>query len=161
MSGISGRNFDYNKGVMKMKKGISPLISVIMLIAFTMIVAGILAGWATQFVTQSRSELQFCSRAQLLIQRAYYDNATQTLALAMFNTGDVPLHGFSVRLIYNNETVTAEKFETLNISYQDIKTISVLSDDTLKQVLVQSMECKGAQDQVGKYDIQGIGFRPG
>ena len=92
-----------------MRKGISPLISVIMLIAFTMIVAGILAGWATQFVTQSRSELQFCSKAQLLIQRAYYDNTTQALTIALFNTGDVPLHGFAVRLTYNNETITSTK----------------------------------------------------
>jgi len=142
-----------------MKKGISPLISVIMLIAFTMIVAGILAGWATQFVTQSRSELQFCAKAQLLIQRAYYENASQTLTLALFNTGDVPLHGFAVRMTYNNESITSIKYETMNISYQDIKTVTLPTDDTLKQVVVQSLECRGAQDLIGRYDIQGLGFR--
>ncbi len=143
-----------------MRKGISPLIAVIMLIAFTMIVAGILAGWATQFVTQSRSELQFCARAQLLIQRAYYDNSTQELTLALFNTGDVPLRGFAVRLVYQNESITSTKFENLNISYQDIETVTLTTDDTLKQVVVQSLECRGAQDLVGRYDIQGLGFRP-
>ena len=142
-----------------MRKGISPLIAVIMLIAFTMIVAGILAGWATQFVTQSRSELQFCARAQLLIQRAYYDNDTKELTLALFNTGDVPLEGFAVRLTYQNETITSTKFEDLNISYQDIKTITLSTDDTLKQVVVQSLQCRGAQDMIGRYDIQGLGFR--
>ena len=143
-----------------MRKGISPLIAVIMLIAFTMIVAGILAGWATQFVTQSRSELQFCARAGLLIQRAYYDNNTKELSLALFNTGDVPLEGFSVRLVYQNETIVSQKFESLNISYQDIKTVKVSADDTLKQVFVQSLQCRGAQDLIGRYDIQGLGFRP-
>ncbi len=142
-----------------MRKGISPLISVIMLIAFTMIVAGILAGWATQFVTQSRSELQFCSKAQLLIQRAYYDNATNKLTIALFNTGDVPLHGFAVRITYQNETITSTKYETLNISYQDIKTVEMNTDDTLKQVVVQSLECRGAQDLIGRYDVQGLGFK--
>ena len=142
-----------------MRKGISPLISVIMLIAFTMIVAGILAGWATQFVTQSRSELQFCAKAQLLIQRAYYDNTTQTLTLALFNTGDVPLNGFSVRTTYQNESITSTKFESMNISYQDIKTVAMSSDDTLKEVAVQSLQCRGAQDLVGRYDIQGLGFK--
>jgi flagellin-like protein len=144
---------------MKMRKGISPLISVIMLIAFTMIVAGILAGWATQFVTQSRSELQFCSKAQLLIQRAYYDNTTGQLTLALFNTGDVPLNGFAVRTTYQNELITSTKFEGLNISYQDIKTVTIPSDDTLKEVAVQSLQCRGAQDLVGRYDIQGLGFK--
>lgn len=143
-----------------MRKGISPLIAVIMLIAFTMIVAGILAGWATQFVTQSRSELQFCGRAQLLIQRAYYDDVTQDLTLNLFNTGDVPLRGFAVRLNYENGSVESIKFESLNISYQDIETVTVLTDTTLQQVVVQSLQCRGAQDLIGRYDIQGLGFKP-
>lgn len=142
-----------------MRKGISPLIAVIMLIAFTMIVAGILAGWATQFVTQSRSELQFCARAQLLIQRAYFENASNQLTLALFNTGDVPLSGFAVRLLYQNQSITSTKFESMNISYQDIKTVTLATDDTLEQVVVQSLECRGAQDMVGRYDVQGLGFR--
>jgi flagellin-like protein len=142
-----------------MRKGISPLIAVIMLIAFTMIVAGILAGWATQFVTQSRSELQFCARAQLLVQRAYYDEQSSNLTLALFNTGDVPLKGFVVRLTYENESIVSNKFETMNISYQDIEIVTLPTDDTLKQVVVQSLECRGAQDLVGRYDIQGLGFR--
>ena len=144
---------------MRKKRGISPLISVIMLIAFTMIVAGILAGWATQFMTQSRSELQRCSKAQLLIQRAYYENTTQTLTLALYNTGSVPLSGFSVVLTYQNETVTANKFEALNISSLDIKTIAMPTDDTLDEIIIQSMECKSAQDMINRYDIQGLGFR--
>src|SRR3989344_7488969 len=34
------------------KKGISPLIAAVLLIAFTMAIAGIMATWATQFSTQ-------------------------------------------------------------------------------------------------------------
>jgi len=143
-----------------MKKGISPLISVIMLIAFTMVVAGILAGWATQFVTQSRSELQFCSRAQILIQRAYYNTDDKKLTIALFNTGDVPLNGFAVRVTYENESIESFKQESLSLSYQDIKTIELYIDSTIKQVIVQSLQCRGAQDMIGRYDISGLGFRP-
>lgn len=142
-----------------MKKGISPLIAVILLIAFTMIVAGILAGWATQFVTQTRSELQFCAKSQLLIQRAYFDNTTKELTVALFNTGDVPLKGFAVRLTYQNESIVSVKLEEMNISYQDIKTVTLATDETLKQVVAQSLECRGAQDLITRYDIQGLGFR--
>jgi hypothetical protein len=47
----------------------------------------------------------------------------------------------------------------MNISYQDIKTVAMSSDDTLKEVAVQSLQCRGAQDLVGRYDIQGLGFK--
>lgn len=141
------------------RKGISPLIAVIMLIAFTMIVAGILAGWATQFVTQSRDELQYCARAQLLIQRAYYENSTNELTLALFNTGDVPLNGFHITLTYQNDSLVSRKYETFNISYQDIKTLTTAAEENLKSVSVRSLQCRGAQDFVGRYDIQGLGFR--
>lgn len=141
-----------------MRKAISPLIAVIMLIAFTMIVAGILAGWATQFVTQSRENLQFCSRAQILMQRAYYDNTTGNLTISLYNTGDVTLQGFTVLLTYDKET-TSEKFEDVQIEHQDIEQLVVSTDDTLTQVAVHSMECEGAQDVIDRYGIQGLGFR--
>lgn len=138
-------------------KGISPLIAVIMLIAFTMIVAGILAGWATQFVQTQRSELQFCSKAQILIQRAYFDSGSSNLNLAVYNTGSVPLSGFSVIMTYSNQTITTAKFENTTINYQEIGTIAVPIDNTLSEVVVQSLQCRGAQDLVGRYYIQGLG----
>src|SRR3989338_298115 len=53
------RNFPYLRRnaqlrVIKMhnRKGISPLIAAVLLIAFTMAIAGIMATWATQFSTQ-------------------------------------------------------------------------------------------------------------
>lgn len=141
-----------------MRKGISPLIAVIMLIAFTMVVAGILAGWATQFVQTQRSELQFCVKAQILIQRAYYDTNTKNLTLQIYNTGDVPLSGFSVILTYENNTMESKRYAELNISSQDIKTVTIPIDETLNEVVVQSLQCRGAQDLIGKYDVQGLGF---
>ncbi|NIO22431.1 MAG: type IV pilin [Candidatus Aenigmarchaeota archaeon] len=143
-----------------MRKGISPLIAVIMLIAFTMIVAGILAGWATTFVTTQREELQFCAKAQLLIQNANYNDTTKNLTIALFNTGDVPLRGFVARLTYANNTVASERsgLETLEIASQDIRTVTVSVDDTLDKVVIQSLQCRGAQDLIGKYDIRGLGY---
>ena len=132
------------------------MIAVIMLIAFTMIVAGILAGWATQFVQTQRSELQFCSKAQILIQRAYFDGS-DTLTLAVYNTGSVPLKGYSVILTYANQSISTYKEENTTIDYQEIGNIVVNTDDTLSEVVVQSLQCRGAQDLVGRYYIQGLG----
>ena len=148
-----------------MRKGISPLIAVIMLIAFTMIVAGILAGWATTFVTQQREELQFCGRAQLLIQNANYNDTSKVLTIALFNTGDVPLLGFVARMTYENNTVASDRIgldatriDKLEIASQDIKTIRLGTADNLEKVVIQSLQCRGAQDMIGKYDIRGLGY---
>ncbi len=144
-----------------MRKGISPLIAVIMLIAFTMIVAGILAGWATQFVEQQRSELALCSRSGVLIQRAYYDDTNGNLTLHIYNTGDVDLSGFSARLTYedpmtNQKTTVPNRLGSLNISAQNIKTYTMPANDTLYEFVLQSLQCKGAQDIIYKYDIEGL-----
>ncbi|MBN2043255.1 MAG: hypothetical protein JW754_05640 [Candidatus Aenigmarchaeota archaeon] len=142
-----------------MRKGISPLIAVIMLIAFTMIVAGILAGWATQFVEQQRSELALCSRAGILIQRAYFGNGNLTLHI--FNTGDVDLSGFSARLTYTSNTTgqrytIPQRLGGLNVSSQNIQTYIIPANNTLYEFVLQSLQCKGAQDIIYKYDIEGL-----
>ncbi|MEM2954884.1 MAG: hypothetical protein QW625_02975, partial [Candidatus Nanoarchaeia archaeon] len=72
---------------------------------------------------------------------------------------DVPLNGFSVRIVYQNESIISIKREDLNISDQDIQTIEIETDKDIKQVIVQSLQCRGAQDLIGRYDIQGIGFK--
>jgi len=145
---------------MKNKKGISALISVIILISFTMVVAGILAAWATQFVQQQRSELQFCAKAKLLIQRSYYDNNTKNLTLLVYNYGDVPLKGFSMQLFFNpakNDVKTVK--DDRIIQPQEVSTI-VIEDvaNTLEEVSIRSLQCEGAQDSNGRYDIQGLGY---
>ena len=65
-------------------KGISPLVAVIMLIAFTMIVAGILAGWATRFASEQRATLEKCVRANLIVKKAIFTtNATDNWVTLM------------------------------------------------------------------------------
>lgn len=144
-----------------MRKGISPLIAVIMLIAFTMIVAGILAGWATQFVEQQRSELSLCSKASILIQTANYDPVNQELNVQIFNTGDVDLIGFSVRITEKDEatqqtTTTPYRLGNSTINSQEIESYTFNVTDELYEFVIQSLQCKGAQDMIYKYDIRGL-----
>ncbi len=144
-----------------MRKGISPLIAVIMLIAFTMIVAGILAGWATQFVEQQRSELSLCSKASILIQTANYDPNNQQLNVQVFNTGDVDLIGFSVRITERNETTqqtttTPYRLGNFTLDSQSIESYTFDVTPSLYEFVIQSLQCKGAQDMIYKYDIRGL-----
>lgn len=136
------------------KKGISPLVAVIMLIAFTMIVAGILAGWATRFATEQRSMLEKCVRSNIVIKKAVY--ADPNLNMMLYNAGTVPLKGFSVIVTYDedgppmpsawriNSTLSANSFETF---------IHNLTNTSIDYIEVRSEECQGAYDLIRGYDV--------
>ncbi|UCD03366.1 MAG: hypothetical protein JSV63_01895 [Candidatus Aenigmatarchaeota archaeon] len=138
------------------RKGISPLVAVIMLIAFTMIVAGILAGWATRFATEQRTILEKCVRADVMLRTAVYDTATSNLTLMLYNPGTVPLKDFMVLVSYDENgppipstweiksTLNANSFETF---------VHNLSDSNIDYIEVRSVECGGAQDLIRGFDV--------
>jgi outer membrane murein-binding lipoprotein Lpp len=103
--------------------------------------------------------IQFCSKAQLFIQNAYYNTTTNELTIATFNTGERPLTGISVRITYQNETIRNFTNEDIQISYQEIKRITIQTDENIKQVAIQSLQCRGAQDLINRYDISGLSFQ--
>ncbi len=143
------------------KKGISPLVAVIMLIAFTMIVAGILAGWATRFATEQRSMLEKCVRANLVIKKAVFDSAqnpdsSYNMTIMLYNAGTVPLKDFQAQVTYDENgpaipetwtisgTLSANAFETF---------VHNVTDSNIEYIEVRSVECQGAYDLLRGYDI--------
>ena len=143
-------------------KGISPLIAVIMLIAFTMVVSGVLASWATQFV---RTELQKCTNAGIWIERASFAYTNQsaglgTLTLQITNTGTVDLTGFTITMNYENGTIMLNKnYANETIASKDTKLLTIDTADNIASVDIVSKECpKIAKDSIQKAYIQGLGF---
>lgn len=139
------------------KKGISPLISVILLIAFTMVVAGILAAWATQFVRVRQSEFVKCSDAGVLIQSSYYDSDDSRLYTNVFNNGKVDMEGFSLIVTLENGSVISSS-SNVTIGSGTVGTFNITTPVNVKEVSIRSRQCQGAQDSIGKYYIQGIGY---
>ena len=138
-------------------KAISPLIAVIMLIAFTMIIAGILATWTTNFATRSRVQIEFCSDAGAYIQGGTYDaTAPGTLNLVVFNNGKVPL-SFIGLLTYKNGSVFRYPTTLDNVTAGSITTFKMtgISSD-LDQATIQSKECTGVQDLLYSRNIRGM-----
>jgi len=140
-------------------KGISPLVAVIMLIAFTMIVAGILAGWATRFASEQRASLEKCVRANLIIKRATYDSVAGNVTLMLYNPGTVPLRGFQVVVTYDDQgppmpntwtipgSVVSNSYETFTHNLTDVH---------VDYIEIRSIECQGAYDMIRGYDIIGL-----
>jgi len=135
------------------RKGISPLIATIMLIAFTMIIAGILATWTTNFATRQRVQIEFCSDAGAYIQGGTYDSGT--LNLVVFNNGKVPL-SFIGLLTYQNGTVYRYHTTLDNVTAGSIRTFSMSVSSDLDQATIQSKECTGVQDLLYSRNIRGL-----
>ena len=143
--------------IMHSRKGISPLVAVIMLIAFTLVVAGVVASWATTFANSQREDLQFCTNARVLVYRGDYVPATNTLTLQVYNNGRVDLD-LDAWTTYDNGTV-AKHPAGMNITAGDIKPLAFTGVDgtLLEEATVQSRRCQGTQDLIKAVDIYGIG----
>ena len=139
-------------------KGVSPLVAVITLIAVTLIIAGFLANWATQFTERQTREIQNCLGAEAIIQGATYDSGTNTLILYVNNRGDIDLT-FDVLLKYSDGTVDKEtnSGNGYAIDATDLDTITLSGvASTLSEASIESRECRSAQDFVGKSWINGM-----
>ena len=136
-------------------KGISPLVAVILLIAFTLVVAGILAGWATQFARQQQRGIEYCLDAQVFIYSGNYNNGI--LNLVVYNQGEVDLT-FKTLLSYKNGSIVMYNV-TKGVSAGTIETLA-LSDpnnfSNLSEVTIQAEKCPGAQDFLEARNINGL-----
>jgi flagellin-like protein len=142
------------------RKGISPLVAVIMLIAFTLIVAGILAGWATRFAETQREQISYCVDARILLSRGTYDPSTDTLRLVLYNYGKVDLT-LSALLTYSDIILHPEELalmpKAFNISAGDTKVFTILNvTDDLEKIEIRSDDCPGTQDILRNLDITGL-----
>ncbi|MCK5017467.1 MAG: hypothetical protein KAS32_10405 [Candidatus Peribacteraceae bacterium] len=139
-------------------KGISPLIAVIMLIAFTLVVSGIFFSWTSQFAYSQRETLQICSKASIVSQNAYYNSETNRVNVVIYNTGNVPLKGFSVMISYIGAGLpkVVKDFFEKEIESDDIGLFPIEYDRNINTIVIQSLECKNAQDMISIYDVDGL-----
>ena len=160
---------------MKKLRGISPLVAVIMLIAFTLISAGMLAGFVTQMTETQTRAAEVCVDARVQLQKAVWDGDSDpdptegNLTLTVYNYGKVNLR-LKVLLSYSNESQHPGGVATHDTTFPvDAGKISVqkLGDigDDLTEVTIKSMqcdqpcyECQGAQDFLPYMNIKGLGY---
>jgi flagellin-like protein len=144
-----------------MLKGISPLVAVIMLIAFTLVIGGILAAWVSQFTIGQRTMVQRCTGAMVILQRGSYDSGAKNLTLVINNYGNVDLAFVPIILQSGATTKLADK---IYVAAGSIVTYNLTGiESTLEQVTIQSMDCDppcykclGAQDLLLNTDIRGL-----
>lgn len=116
-----------------MRKGISPLVAAVILIAATMSIAGILSYWATSFVrtrlttAENVTEETKCLAAQFRLYSGSYDNTTTPTELIMIleNQRSVNLELKDLYLFYPdtrleikpiNEALEGNRLKSINVT---------------------------------------------
>lgn len=86
-----------------MRKGLSPLVAVVLLVALTMATFGLIASWMTSttntelgIIEKSAKKHINCTDAMLEINAVSCSNSSQKLRVSIRNSGEVPLYDFSV-----------------------------------------------------------------
>lgn len=137
------------------KKGVSPLIAVIVLIAFTLIVAGMLATWASRFARESLPPTQ-CFNVDVLIQGATYDASTSTLNLYVkYRKGETQLVFDTLFKDQNGTIYQPGTTNTIDVGELRTFTFSGISN-TLEEATIQSQECTTVQDFIQRQYITGL-----
>jgi flagellin-like protein len=111
------------------RKGISPIIASVLLLAVSLAVVGIFSGWApelAQDVTESTSNSTYetiaCNEASVEIRSAYWDGTDAVLSVR--NTGDEDL---------NNLTLAA--FDQDGVLLEDETDVSIASGALSKETI--------------------------
>jgi len=129
-------------GVRSRKKGISPLVAAVLLIAVTMTLAGILAYWTTNFFETSLPEQNQtetdCMYADFSIYSCTYFNDSAKVTLSLENTQTIELKDLEVYFIYSNSTISN----------------SVPLNDTLQEGALKSYQLTGVTDPFAKLRVK-------
>lgn len=117
-----------------MKKGISPLVAAVILIAATMSIAGIISFWASSFVTRELSGAEnvtaetICTAAKFRLYSGTYDPSSKELVVILENQRlqEIKLDRLylfyspnSLRSIGVNGTLAGNELKSFNISGVD------------------------------------------
>lgn len=128
------------------RKGISPLIAAVLLIAFTMAVASLFAQWAPRLMNQATgdtsnrtAQLQDCSRYAIDI-----DFANDTHARVVQNRGPDGIGDIIVRWNYEGQAPKINRSGTIG-QIQGTSTVTSNTTGTLEEVIATSSACQTVQ----------------
>lgn len=128
-----------------MRKGISPIVAAVLLIAVTMSLAGLLAYWASNFVKTelptANSSDTTCQFTGFQIYQCNYSNSSQNISVVLYNYRTNPVTDIQATVfdvnnlpVWVNETVGG----TLNPGAIIAYTISGIPSNFTKIVLTSS-----------------------
>lgn len=151
ISNNGSEQMSFNKTSDKKKhitKGISPLIAAVLLIAFTMAIAGIMATWATTFSSERLSSAQKCVFSiEILDMRFSSGNVTVRIGN---NLKAEALTGFKASIIYedgtkNKDSIDLSAYNLTSLAPLERKTVVINTNEQTRPVTFEivSLTCSG------------------
>jgi flagellin-like protein len=94
-----------------MRKGVSPFLATVLLIAFAIAVAAIFGGWITSFTTQTTEEVQersekrvTCSYGGIALEDLVYNISSTNFSGKVENTDIITLGNIDFEIFYADDT---------------------------------------------------------
>ena len=117
-----------------MKKGVSPIIAAVLLIAVTVGIAAIVINWASTFTKQETGKIEGnahteCSGLTLRFDETpAFDSSSHKITLKMTNIGTNEFDAVKELVIWNDDNITHFN-KTFNITKGDYKIITLTDSD--------------------------------
>ena len=92
-------------------KGLSPIVATVLLIVFTMSLAGVVAFWSRGLATGSSSQTSLssqCKAAQFEFLNCHYNSSGQTVVFSLNNVKGTDISNMKAFVEYKNGTFSSE-----------------------------------------------------
>jgi len=155
-------------------KGISPLVATVLLIAFTVAVAGLLSNWLTGFASQSAQQVSSsssvtlsCTYGGVSLGNLKYNSTQNNMTGYIENTGTVSIGNLSLQIIYTNKTIVTYNLcsigsigsnctaKNISLSPRDVITFSVPSQNNYETLRVAT-NCSSVYDTATSAEISSV-----
>jgi len=96
------KDYDFMKKFVQAKRGISPIVSALLMLLITVIAFGTVLGYVNNFISAQRDNTLATIRERLVVEDIWF-HLNNTISIYVANVGTVPLQITEVRV--NNENV--------------------------------------------------------
>lgn len=139
-------------------KGVSPLIATVLLIAFTISVAGIISIWLVGFsrtssetIGSEASRQLICSYGGISLSNLRYSSSTGTLAGEVENTRSIVLGNITVQILYANAT-SQKTYLNISLTPREKASFNISVSSNYDKIRAMT-NCSSVYDEVGPGDV--------
>ncbi|MFB6166648.1 MAG: SUMF1/EgtB/PvdO family nonheme iron enzyme, partial [Candidatus Nanohaloarchaea archaeon] len=138
---------------MESRKGISPLVAAVLLMAFTISVAGLFGQWVpnllqdtTDQVSSRADRITNCGEARVKLYEVRQMGDGE-IKFSFQVKGDTELENFTAALFNEDGRARSEVIQTSGLSNNDVETVSLSSPDTGKRYTELQLSSNNCPDQ--------------
>lgn len=129
----------------RIKKGISPIVASVLLIAFSTAIAAVVGTWAMNYSQDEITQLEVCKNVNVVYSDFQYDSTTQSGSVNLQNIG-APIDGYRIyAFMQGNQKIWIKDIDA-SIPKGDLRLVDFeLETEDVKGVLIEIKDCPGTR----------------